>query len=249
MSNRDEFIDNVRRALGRRSGDRPDQPPDETALSRDAASVASRAAAVLSQMKARAKELASDLTESAEKAGWTVRSAGTPDDARDYVMGVARDLEARSVVRSSHAVLDTLGLDPAFAASTITLRLAAVHDESDGPLEAQRAAIRESAIEADLGITGVDYAIAETGSCVIVARKGVSRLASLTPPVHIAVVEVGQVLPSLDELFTLRRQRAMAEGLEPYVNIITGPSRSADIEQTIVTGVHGPREVHMVILG
>jgi len=100
-----------------------------------------------------------------------------------------------------------------------------------------------------MGVTGVDYAIAETGSCAIVARKGVSRLASLLPPVHVAVVERGQVLPSLDELFALRRHSHAQGDAGSYMNIISGPSRSGDIEQTLVTGVHGPREVHMVLLG
>ena len=95
----------------------------------------------------------------------------------------------------------------------------------------------------------MDYAIAETASCVLLARKGVSRVVSLLPPVHIAVVESGQVLPSLDELFTLRRQDFMRGDLGSYMNLISGPSRSADIEYKIVTGVHGPGEVHMVLLG
>ena len=104
-------------------------------------------------------------------------------------------------------------------------------------------------IGAGMGLTGVDYAIAETGSAVIVARQGASRLVSLLPPVHVAIVEHGQALPSLDELFALLRERFGAGDVESYMNIITGPSRSADIEYQLVTGVHGPGEVHMVIVG
>ena len=76
-------------------------------------------------------------------------------------------------------------------------------DEQAHVRDASRADFRQKAISADIGITGVDYAIAETGSAVLLPRKGVSRVVSLVPPVHIAVVESGQVLPSLDELFTL----------------------------------------------
>ena len=64
-----------------------------------------------------------------------------------------------------------------------------------------------------------------------------------------AIVERGQVLPSLDELFALLRERFGSGDIESYMNIITGPSRSADIEYQLVTGVHGPGEVHMVIVG
>ena len=120
---------------------------------------------------------------------------------------------------------------------------------SDSERDAQRQQLREKAIHTEIGLTGVDYAIAETGTCVLIPRKGVSRLVSLLPPVHIAVVERGQVLPSLDEIFTLRRDAFNDGNLGSYMNFISGPSRSADIEYTLVTGVHGPGEVYMVLIG
>ena len=110
------------------------------------------------------------------------------------------------------------------------------------------AVVPSQAIDADIGITGVDYAVAETGSCVIFARKDVSRLVSLLPPVHITVVRRDQILPSLDELFTMCRAEFLASDYSHYVNIISGPSRSADIEQTLITGMHGPRDAYMIVL-
>ena len=105
-----------------------------------------------------------------------------------------------------------------------------------------------------MGITGADYAIAETGSVVVLPRRGLSRLVSVVPPVHVAIVRPEDVLGDLDDLFALRRLEFHRNGtqgnadLGSYMNFITGPSRTADIEQTIVVGVHGPREVHMVLL-
>jgi len=104
---------------------------------------------------------------------------------------------------------------------------------------------------ADLGITGADYAVAETGSVVVLPRRGLSRLVSVLPPVHVALVRPQEVVATLDDVFLLRRLEYYRNGgdMGSYLNFITGPSRTADIEQTLVVGVHGPREVHLVLLG
>jgi L-lactate dehydrogenase complex protein LldG len=73
---------------------------------------------------------------------------------------------------------------------------------------------------------------------------------SLVPPVHVALVRPEEVLDSLHDLFLLRRLEFKRRGGEmgSYLNFITGPSRTADIEMTIVQGVHGPKSVHMVLV-
>ena len=85
---------------------------------------------------------------------------------------------------------------------------------------------------------------------MIAPRMDISRLTSLLPPVHIAIVKPSQILDDLDDLYLLRRwdyyQRDHDMG--SYLNFITGPSRTADIEQTLVIGAHGPRETHMIIM-
>ena len=108
--------------------------------------------------------------------------------------------------------------------------------------------MRAKALRADVGITGVEFAIAETGTAVLSSDSETGRLVGLAPPVHIVIVKRGQVLPSLDELFLLRKWQSI-HGLAPqYASLISGPSRSADIEYTLVTGVHGPGDVRMVLV-
>ena len=253
MSNpntRDEFFANVRRALGR-TGDTPSFVPDEaTGLSQGADAVEERAEAIRREIEANADDLMAQLEVSAKEGGWKVARVASAAEASQYIQSVARDIEARSVLRSEHLVFEQLGLEAAFEGTGIALEVMAIRDAPDDEVrETQRSAFRQKAIAADLGITGVDYAIAETGTCVLIPRKGLSRVVSLLPPVHVAVVERGQVLPSLDELFTLRRREFLHDNLGSYMNLITGPSRSADIEYTLVTGVHGPGEVHMVLIG
>ena len=247
MNAREQFFADLGRALGRPSGSGPDPALPET---EDAESVEARAQEVLRQAEARSDELMSELEEAAARIGWTVTRVKSPEQAAGSVEALLRGMEPRSVVRSTHPVLERLGLEPVFAGMGVDLITMSVDEGKDpSELEQQRASLREKALHADIGLTGVDYAIAETGSCVLLARKGVSRLVSLLPPIHVAVVEKGQVLPSLDELFTLRRHAFLRDDGGSYMNIISGPSRSADIEQTLVTGVHGPREAHMVLLG
>ena len=98
--------------------------------------------------------------------------------------------------------------------------------------------------DCEVGITDVDCAIAESGSLVI-STNGRIRNAWVTPPIHIAVVRAAQVLADLVDLFELRPDTLDAAS----TTIITGPSKTADIEGVLVTGVHGPAEVEIVLVG
>jgi L-lactate dehydrogenase complex protein LldG len=107
------------------------------------------------------------------------------------------------------------------------------------------AALRDACAVADLGITGADYALADTGTLVMLSSREEARLVSLLPPVHLAIVPRDRLLSGLDELFTLLPQPARQTS---SMVMITGPSRTADIEQILVRGVHGPGEIHVVIV-
>jgi L-lactate dehydrogenase complex protein LldG len=98
---------------------------------------------------------------------------------------------------------------------------------------------------ADVGISGVDYLIAETGSVVLLTKPDQPRSLSLLPPVHIAVARREQILPDLFDLFDDPLRGGAP--LPACVSIITGPSKTGDIELKLVTGVHGPGEVQVVI--
>jgi L-lactate dehydrogenase complex protein LldG len=249
MDSREEFLQNIRRALGR-SGTSQVVPGEATALVRDAELVKAQANSVLRDAEANASELMSRLEESAGKAGWKVARVASAEEAARYIKDLARDMETRSILRSAHTVLERLRLEELFEDTGIELEVMAAGEEADENRRGERRRLLRSQVaQADMGITGVDYAIAETGTCVLLPRRGVSRLVSLLPPVHVAVVEQGQVLPSLDELFTLRRHEFVRGNLASHMNLISGPSRSADIEYTLVKGVHGPGEVYMVLIG
>lgn len=98
---------------------------------------------------------------------------------------------------------------------------------------------------ADIGITSADYALADTGSLVMLSSHSEARLISLLPPVHLAVVPRRKLLTGLDELLTVLPNPAAQTS---SMVLITGPSRTADIEQILVRGVHGPRAIHVVLI-
>lgn len=104
---------------------------------------------------------------------------------------------------------------------------------------------RQVAASVDAGITVADYGLADTGTLVVLAGETEGRLLSLLPPVHIAVLAKDRLLAGLDELFLLRPQPL--EDSSSMV-LITGPSRTADIELILVRGVHGPGELHVVLV-
>jgi L-lactate dehydrogenase complex protein LldG len=113
-------------------------------------------------------------------------------------------------------------------------------------------AVRECGIDyppagvskAEVGITSADWGLADTGTLVVRAASE-PRLFSLLPPVHVAVLRRERLLTGLDELLT--KVPLPAHDTSSMV-LITGPSRTADIEQILVRGVHGPGELHAVLL-
>ena len=251
MTDRREFLSSVRESLGRSSGDGPTgaSPGFDVIAPSDVRS--QRAEQVRAVMAERAGELIEELASSAAAAGWRVHRATSDDEVVEAITRICVDSGARQVLKSeeeSIAGLSSLG--ESLEAAGIEVRSAileqAVDEEAATSNEAEH---RARLFEADVGITGSDYAIAETGTVVVHPRGGLSRLVSLSPTRHIAVVRRGTVLPSLDELFLLESEAQANGTLASSMNLITGPSRTGDIEGVIVEGIHGPIEVHMVLVG
>ena len=98
----------------------------------------------------------------------------------------------------------------------------------------------------DVGITTAQAAIAETGTLVLESERERHRLVSLLPPVHIAVVSSAEICLTIGD--ALKRLRANGDAMGRAITFITGPSRTADIELTLTVGVHGPKELYVIVL-
>jgi L-lactate dehydrogenase complex protein LldG len=112
----------------------------------------------------------------------------------------------------------------------------------DRPIRASAPLVEQAA--ADVGITGCDSAIAETGSLVMLSAPGRSRTVSLLPPEHLAIVRPEDLVFSMGEFFARHAERVKNA---TSCTFITGPSRTADIELTLTLGIHGPGKVAVVI--
>jgi L-lactate utilization protein LutC len=107
---------------------------------------------------------------------------------------------------------------------------------------------KSALLEAHVGVTSAEYGIAETGTLVLLSGASQQRLISLLPPVHVCLLNPSRIEARMGDLLS-RVSAAFGPGPTPprAVTFITGPSCTADIEQTLVRGMHGPRELHVLL--
>jgi L-lactate dehydrogenase complex protein LldG len=174
------------------------------------------------------------------------QGAGPDPVARFCAESIAKVLE---LVRTSAARNALVGEGPFIDSLALPDQLQSLGIEVT-PVETLPAATsREAFFAAAIGISEVDYLIAETGTVVLKTRPGEPRSLSLLPPVHIAVAERRQLLADLFDLFeSLPATQGQHSPLPSCLSLITGPSKTGDIELRLVTGVHGPGEIHVVLV-
>lgn len=105
--------------------------------------------------------------------------------------------------------------------------------------------------QVDVGITGCDFAVADTGSVVLVASPEQGRVVSLLPSVHIVLVDSRQIVTRMGEVWAALQRKfplSVDQAWPAAVNFVTGPSRSSDIENDLSIGVHGPAAVLAFVL-
>jgi L-lactate dehydrogenase complex protein LldG len=168
--------------------------------------------------------------------------------ATDMQSSVERLADRRDIPRAVTRYIDALELPPALAAQKSHAGVC-WPEFADLDWKAAGLAIEARPTNGDdrLGITGAFCAIAETGTLVVLAGADTPTATTLLPDTHIAVVRADRIVAGMEEAFALVRHE---RGAPPRaVNMISGPSRTGDIEQTIVLGAHGPYRVHVLVLG
>jgi L-lactate utilization protein LutC len=170
-------------------------------------------------------------------AGGMPHVVDNPRAARELAVELATGHGVRRALLSRCELIDRLDVAGALRVAGIAV------DFVDEPGSAQES--RDVYFGADIGMSGVYRLIAETGTVVMATSPQQPRSVSLLPPLHIAFAEPSQILPDLFDLFDLFAPGAAVP--PSCLTLITGPSKTGDIELRLVTGVHGPGEIHVIV--
>lgn len=162
-------------------------------------------------------------------------------EAVDVVVSILREMHAHELMAWGAADLPAPGLRDALIERGFQFLDDTLPADREG-----RAAQLAKLDEVDVGVTGAFAGLADTGSLVLASGAGRARLAWLLPPVHIALLPVSRLHASLSDLLSRQREIVAASA---NVVVVTGPSRTGDIEQVLTRGVHGPGTLHVVLLG
>jgi L-lactate dehydrogenase complex protein LldG len=235
MSKRENMLARIRQALGR--------PPGEPTAAHGPRSDWPDLGPVLPPIPP--EELVPKFEEELRKVSGVAYRAGSAAELEETLGRILSAAQSRAAVLSRNPLLGRLGL--ADKLRSLGLAVATWEDERAAGAESS---FREQCFSAEVGFSGVEFVLAESGTLVLTSRTEGSQLASLAPPVHVALYQRSQVHATLEEI--LERLPVPRDLDEPLpgrsVVFITGPSRTADIEQILIRGVHGPREVHAILV-
>ena len=172
----------------------------------------------------------------------------TAGDAAQAIAELARDRapewsDAKSLVAWRHPLIDSLNLPERLKKQGIPVYV-------PDPEPADAGLFRIRAQTALIGVTSADFCIAESASLVLKTRPSQPRMVSLLPSIHVAVITEDHLLESLAECYALvkRDLEAEKEGMTCCMTLISGPSKTADIEAVMVHGAHGPREMIIYVI-
>ncbi len=222
--NRNDFLENVKRSLDASylpdaRAQRPLSPPLSPFIPAD---------------------LISQFTQEAEILRSNIYRVNSEADVLSTIVQIFEDFQTREYIAWAEENLPVPNLKARLTAHGLTER-----EFSISNYPAARTKTLQSLSDVQIGITGALAGLADTGSLVIPGGEGKSRLASLLPIVHIALLKADDLFPTLAHFVDAHPNAARDTA---NLNIISGPSRTADIEQTLTLGVHGPKFVHIILV-
>jgi L-lactate dehydrogenase complex protein LldG len=196
-------------------------------------------------------QLLEKLIDAAKSVNLNVISVKTLPEAAQEILKLASEKQPewgdeKSVVLWKHPLIGEMNIESILLEHDIAVLFP---DLPDAGNTGRESFIKESAASF-IGVTSADYCIAETGTLVLKTAPGNERTVSLLPSIHVTVIKLEQVIADFKELYTLldKDLKDSPEGIENGMTFITGPSKTADIEATMVHGAHGPRELYIYVV-
>jgi L-lactate dehydrogenase complex protein LldG len=187
----------------------------------------------------RVTELGAQLARELGKVDGHFMGIFTPDEARDHAVRLAKEIGATRIAIGAGVALDEGPISRAFEHAGFAVTSYRYAAPSDA------AVIADQMAQCDLGIVEADYAIASTGTFAVTGASGRPLSLSLLPPVNLLIVDASRLVPDLAAAIAALGPEAV---ISHRIALITGPSRTADIEKMIVVGVHGPKQLYAMIV-
>lgn len=159
-------------------------------------------------------------------------------DMGEYIVQLADE-------KPSHIIMPAIHKTKAEIARLFAQRIPGVDytDSVDELIQIGRRVLREKFFEADIGVSGVNFMVAETGTLCLIENEGNGRMSTTVPDVHVAITGIEKVIPRLVDLvplLTLLPRSATGQAITTYVNLVSGPRKADELD--------GPREVHLILL-
>jgi L-lactate utilization protein LutC len=200
---------------------------------------AAATAAVPVAQSAQRAELASTFARELEEVGGKFLGILTPAEVTNRIVSLAGEIGAKTVALGQGVASDMDAIGEALERADFRIvRTLPVADT-------ERAAMRARVADAELGIADADFAIASTGTLAVVSNANRPSSLTLLPPASLVIVQIDRVMANLAAVLAEMGPAGVAAN---RLTLITGPSRTADIEKRIVLGVHGPKSLHVIVV-
>ena len=251
------FLSRVRQALGFNAAAR--RPWSELIPEQDADRLQAMVQNSALRSHAKRLELLDTLAQRCRQSNIGIHIGQRPHESARQIATLVKSRCGNSqdvgqVILWQHPLLERLHLTRRLSEEVANVTLNTVDGCNAAPPgaveERHRDRFRGQVFSACIGITSADYCLADSATLVMTTHPGRPRLVSLVPPVHIAVISLGQILSDLQELYTILADAAYTagEGITNCMTFISGPSTTRDIEAIPVPGAQGPRELHIVVI-
>lgn len=183
--------------------------------------------------------LASTFARELEEVGGKFLGILTPAEVTSRIVTLAGEIGAKTIALGQGVISDMDEIGEALERADFRIvRTIPVAD-------IERRAMRERVANADIGIAEADFAIASTGTLAVVSNGDRPSSITLLPPASVVIVQIDRVMANLAAVLAALGPEGVAAN---RLTLITGPSRTADIEKRIVIGVHGPKSIHVAVV-